>query len=94
MQISISTQGIAKLIYFIYTVIVFIQSLYGARQSKRKVLFAMIVETKYGKIRGFGNKSVSGRKYFSFLGIPYAKPPIDELRFLVSTITRNRFASF
>lgn len=44
----------------------------------------MIVETRLGAVRGKENKSVtSGEKYYSFLGIPYAKPPIGELRFSV-----------
>lgn len=44
-----------------------------------------IVETKNGAIRGlvmqtfFNNKS-----YFAFKGIPFAKPPIGELRYKVS----------
>lgn len=45
----------------------------------------MIVETKNGKVRGFEDESVAGgKKYFSYLGIPYAKPPIGDLRFSVS----------
>ncbi|XP_065225805.1 esterase FE4-like [Planococcus citri] len=43
----------------------------------------MIVPTELGKVHGFLKTSVgSGRKFFSFLGIPYAKPPVGELRFL------------
>src|SRR5699024_11344305 len=36
----------------------------------------LIVTTKKGKIRGFEENNVD--KWF---GIPYAKPPVDELRF-------------
>jgi len=36
----------------------------------------LIVETKYGKVEGFTEKGIN--KWF---GIPYAKPPINELRF-------------
>ena len=36
-----------------------------------------IIETKYGKIRGVLNKDESVAVY---AGIPYAKPPINELR--------------
>ncbi|CAH2042177.1 unnamed protein product, partial [Iphiclides podalirius] len=42
----------------------------------------VIVETKLGKIAGIEIQSIiPNEKYYSFLGIPYAKPPIDELRF-------------
>lgn len=35
-----------------------------------------IINTKYGKIKGYERRSM-----VEFLGIPYAKPPINELRF-------------
>ncbi|GAB6024658.1 hypothetical protein CHUAL_014258 [Chamberlinius hualienensis] len=40
-----------------------------------------IVITQYGKIQGYRSFSTSGKPYDSFLAIPYAKPPINELRF-------------
>lgn len=42
-----------------------------------------IVETTHGKIRGQKKTSeyFSHKKYFSFQGIPYAKPPLGPLRF-------------
>lgn len=49
-----------------------------------------IIETSNGAIRGqrfttlFHNKT-----YYSFKGIPYAKPPVGELRFKVSTYCTN-----
>lgn len=39
-----------------------------------------------GSIRGMFRLSYHGRKYVAFEGIPYAQPPIKELRFKVSTI--------
>jgi hypothetical protein len=45
-----------------------------------------IVRTRLGKLRGQVDVSVSGRSYASFLGIPYAKPPLDDLRFAVITL--------
>ncbi|XKL63134.1 hypothetical protein PGB90_005498 [Kerria lacca] len=42
----------------------------------------MIVNVREGKLEGTTNKSVlTGKEYYSFLGIRYAKPPIGDLRF-------------
>lgn len=44
-----------------------------------------IIETKSGKIRGVRETTlVKNMDFYSFKGIPYAKPPIGELRFKVS----------
>uniref|UniRef100_A0A1I7X2G6 COesterase domain-containing protein n=1 Tax=Heterorhabditis bacteriophora TaxID=37862 RepID=A0A1I7X2G6_HETBA len=40
-----------------------------------------IIETKYGKIRGFEYETKSGHIAEIYLGIPYATPPIGDLRF-------------
>ncbi|XP_058457958.1 juvenile hormone esterase-like [Malaya genurostris] len=40
-----------------------------------------IVELRQGKVQGVTDKLPNGRKYHFFKGIPYAKPPIGELRF-------------
>jgi len=37
-----------------------------------------IIETKYGKIRGI-RKTEVGKDINVFLGIPYAKPPLNEV---------------
>lgn len=42
-----------------------------------------IVETKLGKVRGLALHSVVGDDFLAFKGIPYAKPPVGELRFKV-----------
>lgn len=45
----------------------------------------VIVETTSGKVAGRQVESIlPDEKYYSFLGIPYAKPPTDKLRFMVS----------
>jgi len=43
-----------------------------------------IVEIKTGHIQSIVSKSREGTKYYEFLGIPYATPPIGQLRFEVS----------
>ncbi|XP_022129095.2 juvenile hormone esterase [Pieris rapae] len=40
-----------------------------------------IVETSQGKLQGLLSESDSGTKFYTFKSIPYAKPPINELRF-------------
>lgn len=42
-----------------------------------------VVKTTKGEIKGQSLKSRNGRDYHSFTGIPYAKPPVDDLRFKV-----------
>lgn len=42
-----------------------------------------VIKITTGQVRGHTLKSREGRDFFSFSGIPYAKPPIDDLRFMV-----------
>lgn len=42
-----------------------------------------IADTEYGQVRGAKVISEVGIPYWRFLGIPYAKPPVGELRFQV-----------
>jgi carboxylesterase type B len=48
---------------------------------------------KSGKIRGKTYTFEDGREASAFLGIPYAKPPIGDLRFKVYSILAKK-ASF
>ena len=47
---------------------------------------SLVVETSKGKIRGFVDRSILGDEYLAFKGIPFAKPPVGQLRFQVSII--------
>lgn len=40
--------------------------------------------TKYGKVRGSVETIYSGKQIERFLGVPYASPPLNSLRFEVS----------
>ena len=42
-----------------------------------------LVNTKFGAVKGFVEKAVNGREFFSFKGIPFAEPPVGKLRFKV-----------
>lgn len=46
----------------------------------------VLVHTKSGPVRGLRNTTIDRLGYISFQGIPYAQPPIGELRFKVSYI--------
>jgi len=45
---------------------------------------SVVVDTNYGQLRGFKGTARNGRTFLEFLGIPYAQPPIGDLRFEVS----------
>ncbi|KAJ8954938.1 hypothetical protein NQ318_000368 [Aromia moschata] len=49
--------------------------------SDEKVLPPPEVDISSGRVRGTWGVSYEGRKYAAFEGIPYALPPIGELRF-------------
>lgn len=39
------------------------------------------IETKYGKMKGTIEEGYNGRKALVFRGIPFAQPPVGDLRF-------------
>lgn len=43
-----------------------------------------VATTNYGSVLGTWGVSRSNKTYAAFIGIPYAKPPIGDLRFAVS----------
>lgn len=45
----------------------------------------IIVQTTKGPVKGIVKTSIVGEDYYRFRGIPYAKPPVGELRFKVSS---------
>ena len=46
----------------------------------------LTVPTHYGKVKGFREFSSKEKPFYSFLGIPFAKPPVDDLRFKVTLV--------
>ncbi len=46
---------------------------------------SVYAETKYGRLKGFTSVSREGREFYEFLGVPYASPPVGNLRFQVGT---------
>lgn len=45
---------------------------------------SVVVYTNSGRLRGFKKVSRSGNFYWNFAGIPYARPPLGDLRFEAS----------
>lgn len=44
----------------------------------------VFADTEYGRLAGFRAKTaIDGKEVSVFLGVPFAKPPINELRFEV-----------
>lgn len=42
------------------------------------------VTTRFGQVQGLLSRSARGRLVAHYLGIPFAQPPVDDLRFRVS----------
>lgn len=42
-----------------------------------------IVKVNQGKLRGVYEKNLNGKNFIAFRGVPYAKPPVGNLRFKV-----------
>ena len=42
-----------------------------------------VVDTKYGPVEGISVPIHTGQIIDSFMGVPYARPPVGDLRFMV-----------
>lgn len=51
------------------------------QQYRQTTNESVLADTEYGKVRGVKRLSIYDVPYFSFEGIPYAQPPVGELRF-------------
>lgn len=52
------------------------------QQYRLSTSHTVVVATNYGRVRGLQRKTVYDQElYYAFEGIPYAKPPLGELRF-------------
>jgi carboxylesterase type B len=60
--------------------------------KKIKKMKDPIVNVSNGKLRGKTGTNINNGQFYSFQGIPYAKPPLGSLRFKVNLqILRNKF---
>lgn len=73
----------ASIISALYSTL-FLLSNYANNDDTKPELYRT-VKTEYGLVRGQLNTTYLQQKpYYAFKGIPYARPPIGELRFKVS----------
>ncbi|ODN00459.1 Venom carboxylesterase-6 [Orchesella cincta] len=54
---------------------------YYYRSTYSQRLDGPVVNTKYGQLKGVRSQSRQGRPFYEFLGIPFARAPIKDLRF-------------
>jgi hypothetical protein len=54
----------------------------------------VVVAVQQGRLRGVRVQSVRRQELFAFLGIPYARPPIGELRFKVGLSSHFHFSCY
>ncbi|XP_037945476.1 esterase B1 [Teleopsis dalmanni] len=54
---------------------------FKVQQRRYRTSEKTIVSTIYGPVKGVKRKSIYGQSYFSFEKIPFAKPPVGELRY-------------
>ena len=67
-------------------VIVLVLAFIVNEQLRKRKPETEVIETPAGRIQGSVSTSRDGREYYEFLGIPYAKPPVGELRFEVNLL--------
>lgn len=55
----------------------------GPEKIPRDPTFVTVLE---GMLRGVKEEAIDGKLFYSFRGIPYAKPPVGRKRFRVSSL--------
>lgn len=55
-------------------------------RTSRSDMSGPVVSVKQGDLRGIEAENVRGGSYLSFRGIPYATPPVGDLRFRVRVV--------
>ncbi|XP_057335725.1 uncharacterized protein LOC130674421 [Microplitis mediator] len=70
-----------KVMFYVTFLSIVLKIVQGQDLSVNSTVSRPIVQVHEGKVRGIAETNVNGNNYFAFRGIPYAKPPIGELRF-------------
>jgi len=69
-----------KLLVLFYLIVLAHYDIASGDESKE----TLVTIPSLGQVRGSLMNSVGGRQFLAFRGIPYAKPPIGNLRFKVN----------
>ena len=70
-----------KLQLFLFLVYLVHYNVVGGEENESKE--PLVTIPSLGQVRGSLMTSAGGRQFLAFRGIPYAKPPIENLRFKV-----------
>lgn len=57
---------------------------------RNEMSLTQIVKTTHGLVKGLVREGLRGGTIYSFQGIPYAKPPLGDLRFKVCAVGSSR----
>lgn len=68
----------------IFSVLFGLINAYPDAKAVAEISTSPMVITPLGNLQGSSMKTKSGKLIYAFRGIPYAKPPVGELRFKVS----------
>ena len=81
---TLCTQIITIIIVILLLTSYFLEMISAAGFNiKKNIPMGPSVNVMQGKLRSRELTARSGRKYYGFLGVPYASPPIGNLRYLV-----------
>lgn len=82
--INIKPTPSASVVFIIICILTWIGCWCSINAHKKSSNEYKVVHTNYGYVRGKRMVTLfDNGQYFAYKGIPYAKPPIDELRFMV-----------
>lgn len=69
-------------------------SIRKCQQIFKKEMNDFLVAVKQGIVKGVEKENVEGGKYIVFQGIPYAAPPVGNLRFQVFEFSKQTYVNY
>lgn len=56
----------------------------AAKSTSEETFDPTLVTVSEGQLRGYKEEAINGKEFYSFRGIPFGLPPVNDLRFQVS----------